>query len=312
MKNISLQQVVFDKCVVYDRTLISEIIADAAMILGVSSGLHGKTVLLKPNLISAGGPDLACTHSEFIAGAAIWLLELGAKVLLGDSPAFGSSGRVCEKQSITAALSGLDLRFVEFTTPLQKKLQCGRTITVAHEALDCDLFVGLPKVKAHNQMYVTLAVKNIFGIVKGVNKAKLHMTTGNSHEHFSQILLDLVRLLPPHLHLMDGIHAMHESGPLDGSELPLHCVAASRCPVALDSAILELLELDNTKSPLWRTARKREYAGSFTDNLVYPRLLPSHFHQSGFVAPESLDPVRFSAVRFLSGMFKRMGLAVRS
>jgi len=157
-----------------------------------------------------------------------------------------------------------------------------------------------------------LAVKNIFGIVKGVNKAKLHMTTGNSHEQFSHVLLDLVRLLPPHIHLMDGIHAMHKSGPLSGALLPLHCVAASSCPVAMDSAMMDLLELDKTKSPLWRTAGKRQFAGTFTDNLVYPRLLPSHFHHSGFAAPQSLDPVRFSPVRFLSGMLKRVSLAVRS
>ena len=44
------------------------------------------------------------------------------------------------------------------------------TVTVAREAMECDIFVGLPKIKAHNQMYMTLAVKNIFGIVKGVQQ----------------------------------------------------------------------------------------------------------------------------------------------
>lgn len=310
MKNISFQQVVLEKCTVYDRSLIAGIIHDAAGYLGFTGGFHGQTVLLKPNLISAGGPSLACTHSEFIAGAAIWFLEQGAKVVIGDSPAFGSSGRVCEKHSITAALSGLDLSFVEFTTPVRKKLACGRTVTVAQEALDCDLFVGLPKVKAHNQMYVTLAAKNIFGIVKGVNKAKLHMSTGNSHEQFSHVILDLVPFLPPQLHLMDGIHAMHKSGPLDGVKLPLHCVAASKCSVALESALLDLLGLDKENSPLWSAARNKQLPGSYTENLVYPSLVPSDFHPSGFVAPESLHPVRFSPLRFFSGMAKRIGLTV--
>ena len=310
MKNTSLQ-VVLEKCIGYDRSLVTELVDGAANLLGLSGGLHGQTVLLKPNLISAGGPKLACTHSEFIAGVALWFIEQGARVLLGDSPALGRASHVCEKQSITAALAGLDVQFVEFKTPLLKKLPCDRTVTVASEALECDLFVGLPKVKAHNQMYVTLAVKNIFGIVKGVNKAKLHMSCGNSHEEFSRIILDLIALLPRQCHFVDGIIAMHISGPLDGTQLPLHCFAASKNPVAMDTALLDILQVESKKSPLWSTANNQKISGSDGNSIEYLRNQPSDFYNSGFLAPEGLDPIRFSPLRFLSGMAKRLNLAVR-
>jgi len=311
MKDSSLK-VLIRECSAYSRSAIAEIIDESAGSLGLSSGLHGRVVLLKPNLISGGGPALACTHSGFIAGVATWFLDQGARVILGDSPAFGSSGRVCEKHSITTALKGLDVKYVEFATPVKKKLACGVTVTVARESLECDLFVGLPKVKAHNQMFVTLAVKNIFGIVKGVNKAKLHMSHGDTHDRFSRIILDLVSLLPPQVHFVDGIHAMHQSGPLGGSLLPLQCVAASRCPVALDTAFLDLLELDAKKSPLWRAASERKLVGSDSRNIIYPFLSPRNFYNSGFVAPENLDPIRFSLIKFLRGLGKRMNLAVRA
>ena len=310
--NDTCLQVGLNRCSVYNRTSIAEIIDGIMDGLGLSGGFHGKIILLKPNLISAGGPPLACTHGEFIAGVALWFLGQGAKVVLGDSPAFGSASRVCEKHGITSALVGLDIRYVEFTSPVIKKLPCGVSVTVAREALECDLFVGLPKVKAHNQMYVTLAVKNIFGIVKGVNKAKLHMIHGNSHDQFVRIILDLVSLLPPQLHLMDGIHVMHRSGPLDGSQLDLHCIAAARCPVALDTAMLDLLELDEQKSPLWHIGFKEKLAGSNGRNIIYPYLSPHDFYGSGFVAPATLNPIRFSIIRFLRGIAKRLILTVHA
>lgn len=305
MNDASLQ-VVLQRCETYDKTAISVYIDKIVAPFNLSGALYGNVVLLKPNLISSIGPPLACTHCEFIAGVASWFLDQGAKVLLGDSPAFGSAANVCEKQGIVDSLKGMDVKIVDFVTPVKRQLATGVNVTVAQEALECDLFVGLPKIKAHNQMYVTLAVKNIFGIVKGVNKGMLHMVQGESHNRFAEIILDLVSLLPRQLHLVDGIEAMHISGPIGGSPLSLGCIAAGRCPVALDSALLALLELDEKKSPLWRVALSgKRYVGCDAGNILYPQLPPEEFYGSGFVAPDHLNSIRFNPVAFLSGMLKR-------
>jgi uncharacterized protein (DUF362 family) len=160
-------------------------------------------------------------------------------------------------------------------------------------------------------MYVTLAVKNIFGIVKGVNKALLHMIHGDNHRQFAGIILDLLDILPPQLHLADGIVAMHVSGPLDGSPLSLYCIAAAKSPVAMDTALLDALELDCRRSPLWLEAACRKLAGSDGGTVDYPVLLPQDFYGSGFVAPASLNPVRFNILRFCRGMMKRAMLRLR-
>lgn len=305
MNDASLQ-VVLQNCDTYDRSAIAELVDVMVGHLRLSGSLCGKVVLLKPNLISSSGPPLACTNSEFIAGVASWFLDQGARVLLGDSPAFGSAEKVCRALGIAEALKGMDVKMVHFITPVRRRLAGGVVVAVAREALECDLFVGLPKIKAHNQMFVTMAVKNMFGIVKGVNKAMLHMVHGDTHERFAGIILDLVSLLPSQLHLADGIEAMHRSGPLDGSPLALNCVAASRCPVALDTALLDLLELDQSRSPLWRVASKRELAGSEFNNLRYPLLSPQNFHGSGFMVPDTLNGIRFNLFRFLRGLVKRV------
>lgn len=303
-------QVVLQRCAIYGQSAIKAHI-DTAMAVFAENNFHGKVVLLKPNLISSNGPSLACTHAEFIAAVAAWFLDRGARVLVGDSPAFGSAAKVCVRHGIAAALQGMNVKLVEFATPVRKRLAGGVTVAVAREALDCDLLVGLPKVKAHNQMYVTLAVKNVFGIVKGVNKAMLHMIHGDGHSHFAGIILDLLDILPPQLHLADGIMAMHRSGPLDGSPLPLYCIAAAKSPVAMDTALLHALELDPGRSPLWFEAAARKLAGSDGGTIGYPGLVPQHFFGSGFIAPANLNPVRFNFFRFWRGMLRRAVLRYR-
>ncbi|MCI5190639.1 MAG: hypothetical protein D3905_12820, partial [Candidatus Electrothrix sp. AS4_5] len=51
-------------------------------------------VLLKPNLISAKTGPLACTEGAFILAVAKRFIDQGAKVSLGDSPAFGTTASV--------------------------------------------------------------------------------------------------------------------------------------------------------------------------------------------------------------------------
>jgi len=309
MNDVSLP-VLLQHCNSYDRLVLTELIEKTADFLGVPASFHGKVVLLKPNLISGGGPRISCTHSEFIAAVAGWFRDRGARVLVGDSPAFGTATKVCKAMGISRALRGMDVRVVDFSTSVKKRLSGGVTVAVAREALDCDLFVGLPKIKAHSQMFVTMAVKNIFGVVKGVNKAMLHMVHGDSHEEFAEIILDLVSLLPDQLHLADGIEVMHVSGPLNGKALALNCIAGAACPVVLDTALLEVLELDRRKSPLWRVAANRKHKGSDTSNIGYPLFTPQDFRLSGFLAPDDLNGIRFNPFRFLRGLGKRVYLRV--
>lgn len=298
--------VVLKRCDSYDRSLI---ISRADAMIATLRGdwdFHGKVVMLNPNLISASAASLGCTHGEFVCAAASCFLDRGARVVVGDSPAFGSTAAVCRKMGIDRSLRSMNVDLVEFATPIIKNLDCGVKVTVAKEVLECDLFVGLPKVKAHNQVFMTLALKNIFGIVKGTKKAKLHMTHGQSHYRFAEIIIDLLSLLPEQLHLVDGITAMHKTGPLHGEPFELHCIGGAVNPVALDTALLDLLELDCRKSPLWQVAAEREMTGWRGADLIFPALTPRDFAGLGFIAPEELNPIRFNPLRFLRGMVKRV------
>ena len=273
--------------------------------------LGGQRILLKPNLISSRGPALACTSGEIIAQVARFFVEHGARVSIGDSPAFGTTRSVLASQGIVQCLAGLPVELVRFATPVTRELDDGRQVQIAAEALECDLLVNLPRLKAHNQLYVTCAVKNFFGTVVGVRKAMVHMRRGMDHDRFGSLLLDLPGIFPNHISLVDGIAVMHRSGPMDGERMHLGCLAASRCPLALDTVLMHILGLDAAKSPIWQAAQARNHPGATVDNCVFPLAAPWDFAPSGFLAPEILTPVRFSPLRLLVSAAKRMMLAIR-
>ena len=297
--------VYINQCDSCEESILQPLIQNHLDCLQVPAQLSSKRILLKPNLISASAPSLACTSPAFVAAVAACFLKRGAKVCLGDSPAFGSAWQVLKKQGFTRELSGLDIQYLEFKSVVRKRLDCGIDISVAAEALECDYFVNLPRIKAHEQMGVTVALKNVFGIIPGARKAMLHMRHGNGHRDFAELILDLHKLLPKTLCLVDGVQVMTRRGPVKGTALHLGCLASSENFVALDRAMLEVLELNKEKIPIAMAAQKQNLPGAFLEDIEFPLLSPDAFAGSGFTIPSDLSPVRFQVMQFIRSSLRR-------
>lgn len=294
----------------YHRESIKQCLEDGRELLAINKQFNGKKILLKPNLISGRAPALACTEATFIAAVAEWFNDHGAQVSIGDSPAFGSVVSVMNRHGISDALSHLNVDITPFKTVRTVNLSHNVKIGVAEESLGCDLFVNLPKIKAHSQMYVTMAVKNLFGIVCGMRKAVAHMKNGSSHLRFADLMLDLAAILPDNISIADGITVMHREGPVSGDPLAFCCLAMSRDPVALDTSMLHALQLDQQKCPVLRSARRRGLEGSSLKNITFPRCNPGEFWGSGFIAPQELNPVPFNPFRFFISLARRVILKI--
>jgi uncharacterized protein (DUF362 family) len=267
----------------------------------------GSKVLLKPNLVSSRGKDhLACTHPVFVRAAAEWFIDHQAVLTIGDSPAFGSAQGVMQASGIADALKGLSIKLENFDQSAQVTLAGGVTVNIARQALECDMLVNLPKVKAHSQLYVTLGVKNYFGAVIGFQKPVWHLRYGNHEDRFASHIIDLLEVLPDGISLVDGITAMHKSGPVKGEPYQLGMVAGSCNPVAIDTAFLKILGLDQEKSFIWQKCVARNLVGTNYDVLRFPLLDPADLQVSDFKAPEMLMAVSFNPLRLLVSAARRM------
>lgn len=299
-------QVALLSCPEYHRGHVKAAIDSLCRALSFVPG-YGSLVLLKPNLLSGTRRDgLACTHPQFVAAVAEWFIDHGARVRIGDSPAFGTARMVMGACGIREAVKGLPVRMVNFTRSQARTLAGGAAIGLATEALGCDLLVNLPRVKAHSQLLVTLAVKNLFGTVVGVRKPLWHMRSGGCPGQFSGLILDLLGVLPAGITLVDGIVAMEGEGPMAGSAYPLKVVAGGCSPVAVDAALLAVLGIDPLQSPIAREALRRDMAGARIEDLAWPLRTARDLAVRDFRVPGSLKPIRFGGVQVLRGGLRRI------
>ena len=136
-----------EKCRSYEKRVLLDAVESLASVSGLEASRDTR-VLIKPNLVSAGGGrfHLACTSPQWIAAVAEWFVEQGAKVRIGDSPAFGTAKMVLGRIGADSLLTGSGARVVNFSRSSRCRLPCGVNVPVAVEALECDLLLNLPRV----------------------------------------------------------------------------------------------------------------------------------------------------------------------
>ncbi|MBQ9406121.1 MAG: DUF362 domain-containing protein [Desulfovibrio sp.] len=291
------------------------VVLDAVRLAGsLRPGCH---VLVKPNLLMA--KPLACTSPQVVAAACAWLLDNGLRVRVADAPGFGSARHVAKRVGLAEALRPLGLSVESMgatvAVPLPLLAEHGRRVQfpVARLALESDVLLSVPRVKAHGQMLLTLAVKNCFGCVPGLYKAVAHAREGRNPRLFADCLAALWAVLPPVAGLADGITAMHVTGPSKGEPFPLGLLGASTSAVALDEAIYTLLGLQPEAVPLGAALARRRALGSAAagTKVLYPLQRPEDFNTADFRLPAHLAHTSFHPARFLQSCLRRMLAALR-
>jgi len=266
----------------------------------------GATVLVKPNLVAPRNMGLSCTTPAVVRAVCRHLLRLGARVIVGDSPAFGTGRIMARLSGLRDALADLPVTVTDLGAATAVPLSCGGSIGVSRTALAADCIVNVPRLKCHDQMAMSAAVKNLFGCVVGFRKSLAHQRFGNKSDRFARMILDVRAALPPVTTLLDGVVAMHRHGPTNGEPYPLGLLAAAANPVALDTAVFTLLGLSPGQVPLWREARAMELPGSVPETIAYPMELPGSFDVAGFVAPGAQSPIAFEPGRFVTGRIRSL------
>lgn len=297
------------RCPDYDPQRVGRVVAEALDASGWTPP-RGH-VLVKPNLLRAT-PALSCTHPQVVRAACAWLLDSGCRITVADSPGFGTARGVAEAIGLTEALRPLGLSVVPLDDAVQVPLSFGGSIGVARCALQADGVLSVPRLKAHSQMRVTLAVKNLFGGVPGVRKAFVHTRHGDRDHRFEGALVEVAATLPPTAALLDGVQAMHVTGPGAGKPYHLGLVGASASGVALDAAVCGLLGLTPAQVPLWAELARRAAPGAHSGEIELVREGPGAFDAGRFEVPGVLKPMSFRPGTLLRSTVRRLWAAWRS
>ena len=267
----------------------------------------GERVLLKPNLLMAKPPEAAVTtHPEVVRAVILEVQRAGAIPLVGDSPGVGSYKKIAEKCGIAAVCAETGAELVEFREALTVKGSgIFRQIELARPYLEADRIINLPKLKTHEMMTMTCAVKNLFGSVVGTAKAGWHLKAGADRELFARMLLEIYLIRQPELTIVDAIVAMEGDGPGSGDPRQTGLLLAGDNAVAVDLIVAQLAGIPRRLLFVEQAARKLNLPGSDRTGI---RTVGLPLERAACLAPFRLPPlsdVQFGLPRFLKNRLRR-------
>lgn len=264
-------RVAFAKCAQYNPENIYSALDKLFSALG---GLKrfippGGSILIKPNLLTDRAPEKAVTtHPEVVRALIRMVRQCGAYPLVGDSPTGAMKiETVLEKTGFRVLCDEEKVKFVVF-----EKEPCvmhdfkGVPLAIAKAAFDADLIINVPKLKTHSFTLFSNAVKNVFGLLPGFQKALLHKSFPNPRQ-FGDCLAFLYGIIKPGLTVCDAVTAMEGDGPAGGDPVQLEFLAGSDDGVALDITLCNMLKI-NTKDVFYLDALRRSGIGESDPGMI--------------------------------------------
>lgn len=263
----------------------------------------GDSVLIKPNMIAPRPSQCAAqTDPAVIIELAKILIDYGAKPFVADSPAWSNTAACAEAIGIVEPLTKLGVRIRQLSRPVNRVLEhSGAKIGISSVALDADKIINLPKLKTHQQLVATIAVKNMFGCVSGKAKALWHYKKGATFDDFCTMLIDIYKLLNPAITIIDAVVAMEGPGPIRGNPKKLGWLVASVDPIAAEVVCCDLIGISPGQLPMIKTAKKLGFGCTEKQNIqVVGDLLPED--RTVGLVPAEMVPLKFSFPRIIKSI----------
>lgn len=240
------------------------------LLMDILPSLNRKKVLIKPNILSPFPPERGVTtHPEVCRVVLECVLRKGGKPLIGDSPGvsgYGATERAAKKSGIKDVAGEF---FVNFSmSPKRVELNSSplKYLSVASQVFEADYIINLPKFKTHSLTGLTGGIKNMFGIIVGGDKARVHRTAP-SIESFTNALLDIYSIRPPELTIMDGVIGMEGNGPSAGEVRKVGYILVSNDAVSIDSLMAGIMNANPHSFLILKRARERNLGETDLDRI---------------------------------------------
>lgn len=260
----------YASCSGYEREKLQEALTKAFLpVLAARGGAKGKSVMIKPNLLEWKGFEIpVCSDPAMLVELCRLLKKEGtSKIAVIENPAVRSTPVIIEKMGIAKELAelGVEVRNCEKYQFVDLNGDYAfRRIEVAMEYQEFDLVIDFAKAKTHCMMTLTLAVKNLFGLIRGSERIGWHLAVGRDYGRFADMLLDIWLLVKPHISLLDAVVGMEGNGPGSGDPVDLKFIACSDNSLALDAAVSPRLGVSNM--PLLSRAQERGLIPEFEES----------------------------------------------
>ncbi|KOA19709.1 ferredoxin-2 [Clostridium homopropionicum DSM 5847] len=213
-----------------------------------------KKVLLKPNMCIDHIPEKGATTYPTIMDALITIVkEFGGEVIVGDAPAIGVKGNVFEKAGLYEVCKKHGVKLIDFNRDVGKVVVIENAIAlkevlIAKTYFEVDTIVNIPVFKSNSLYWISGALKNMKGLIVGMDKHKPH------YLGVPECVADLNGVLEQDFILMDGYIGMMGDGPTAGKPANARLLIGGFDPVSIDSLAARLMGFPVEKIPMIKWA----------------------------------------------------------
>lgn len=217
----------------------------------------GDYVLVKPNISWDRRPEQAATtNPELVAAVVRECYSAGAKKVLIVDNTCNDARRSYKNSRIQemAAAAGADVRFAREAhfadTPIPNGIALHEW-PIHREVFRADKLINIPILKHHSLSGITMGFKNMMGFLGG--------NRGRIHRSFDENIVDINRVIVPHLTILDAIRVLRRNGPSGGNIGDvdnLNTILAGTDRVLVDAWGAKLFGLNPTDLPYLQLAYK--------------------------------------------------------
>lgn len=296
-----MEKIAIKRCSNYHVKTIKDLLS--AGLQEIDCPISRANILIKPNLLSSKTPEKAVTTHPAVIQALVELLkDHSCSISVGDSPGFESTKKVLLSSGIMEVIEQYGLNISHFNNDIIKVssgLSPYREFLFGDDPDHYDIVINVPKLKTHAMMGMTLGVKNTFGFINALEKAKWHFRAGQDRLLFASMLIDIHNIVKPSLTVLDGIIGMDGDGPSSGRPRNLGILGISKNAFILDEYVEKLIHLPHP-TPITHLAGK---------NGLIPRYEVIHGdipEIDDFLMPKTMDTdwnIPVFAKRFLKNTF---------
>lgn len=199
----------------------------------------GDRVILKINQVAGLPPEMGSTTSprtiEVVAQLALEA-KAGEVAVAEDAGRFFDTTEVFRKLGTEALAKRMGLTLLDLRKEPHRRVKVpdplvaeASEVEFSVPLLECDVLIGLTKLKTHHQAGITGAMKNMYGAITDHYKALFH------RRDLEWAIVDLNTIRKADFTIVDGFPAMEGVGPHNGDPVPINIVIAGMDPVAVDT-----------------------------------------------------------------------------
>ena len=199
-------------------------------------------VLIKPNLNGVEG----CTNIVLVESLIQILQDMNVRKICIAESTFGNSQMTAmffNKTGYTELAQRYSIEIYNLNAsrvievPVENPLILD-TIRIAEEVYEADTIINVPNMKVHYATGVTLAMKNLKGLLVGDEKRHFHEVG------LDKAIVDLNNIISPALNIVDCITCMERMGPRGGDNVELNLILAGENIAEVDYVGCKIMDYD--------------------------------------------------------------------